>query len=385
MSFQRHLLLFFILILFPRLIRGTNVILFVGDGTGLAQLAAARIAAAGPDGRLAVDQLEHIAVVTTHSASGLTTDSAAGSTAWATGRKTNNGYLAVTPDRQSLKTILEYARDAGFGTGLVTTTTLTHATPAAFAAHIHDRGAQGRIARQMLATRPNVMLGGGRAFWIPKGQPGSKRKDLLDLREDARQAGYQVVESRGQLRQLDPAKSRYVLGLFARDQMTYTYDWEPFLAEMAGFAIDVLEGFEKDFFLLVEGGRVDHACHDNDATRAVWEALALDQAIARGIDFARRSPDTLILFVADHETGGMSVGNKFYKGFPDLPRTGPFPDRRVDLGQVLRIGWTTGGHTAIPVIAAAAGPGAQEIRGVLDNTDLFAIMMNTLGLEEGKP
>lgn len=364
--------------------RPAKVILFVGDGMGLAQREAARLAAYGPAGRLAMDQLDQISLVTTYAANALTTDSAAGATAWSTGRKTNNKFLAVGPDSISLKTILEYARDAGYGTGLVTTTTLTHATPAAFAAHVSDRGAEAQIAEQMLAARPQVMLGGGRVFWTHRSAAGSKRQDERDLLAEARSAGYEVVQNAAELARLDLRQPRQLLGLFADGNMTYVYDRqggeEPELAAMTRAALEVLDHNERGFFLMVEGGRIDHACHDNDASRAVWEALAFDQAVAEGIQYARRKNDTLVIVVADHETGGMSVGTACYAGFPQIPRQGAYPERGLRLDSLLCIGWTTKGHSAIPVIAGALGPGAEHLRGIKENTDLFPIMMETLGL-----
>lgn len=366
-----------------------SAIFFVGDGTGLAQLAAARLACCGPDGRLALDSLEHLAVMTTHAANALTTDSAAGATAWATGRKTNNRFLAVDPQRQPLRTLLEYARDAGLGTGLVTSTTLTHATPAAFAAHLDDRGAEAEIAAQMLASRPNVMLGGGKAFWAGKAQRRSRRKDERDLLAEARQAGYQVVHTGSQLRKAELGKTPYLLGLFAWGNLPYGYDQRgqaiPSLAQMTSAALEVLDPLPKGFFLMVEGGRIDHGGHSNDANRLVWEAIAFDQAVSVGLEYARKHPDTLVLFAADHETGGLSVANEFYEGFPQVPFRDGFPERGVDLKEALRLGWTTGGHTGIPVLAAAWGPGAEQIRGVMDNTELFGVMMQALGLKESRP
>lgn len=364
--------------------RSAKVILFVGDGMGLAQREAARLAAYGPEGRLAMDQLDQISLITTYSANALTTDSAAGATAWSTGHKTNNKFLAVSPDSLPLRTILEYARDAGYGTGLVTTTTLTHATPAAFAAHVSDRGAEAQIAEQMLATRPQVMLGGGRIFWVPASYPGSKRTDGRDLLAEARTAGYEVVQNAAELAQLDLHQPRQLLGLFADGNMSYRYDRqgeeEPELAAMTRAALEVLDHNERGFFLMVEGGRIDHACHDNDATRAIWETIAFDQAVGQGIQYAHFHKDTLVIVVADHETGGMSVGTACYEGFPQIPRQGAYPERGLRLDSLLCIGWTTKGHSAIPVIAGALGPGSQRFRGVKENTELFPIMMETLGL-----
>jgi alkaline phosphatase len=365
--------------------RPGKVILFVGDGMGLAQREAARLAAGGQAGRLAMDQLEELCLVTTHAANALTTDSAAGATAWSAGCKTNNKFLAVGPDSAAVRTILEHARDAGYGTGLVTTTTLTHATPAAFAAHLSDRGAEARIAEQMLATRPQVMLGGGRAFWAHRSQPGSKREDERDLLAEARSAGYEVVQSAAELARLDLSRPRQLLGLFADGHLPYQYDRQddqvPELAALTRTALEVLDHNERGFFLMVEGGRIDHACHDNDANRAVWEAIAFDQAVAEGIQYARRRNDTLVIAVADHETGGMSVGTACYDGFRQIPRQGAYPEHGLRLDSLLCIGWTTKSHSAIPVVAGALGPGSEHFRGVMDNTELFPIMMETLGLK----
>jgi len=117
------------------------------------------------------------------------------------------------------------------------------------------------------------------------------------------------------------------------------------------------------------------------ADRAIWEAISLDLAIGRALAFADRHPDTLVLFTADHETGGMTIGNAAYEGFPDIPCADGFPSRSVNLGEALKIGWTTKGHTGVPILTAAAGPGAEKIRGLLDNTDLFPILMEALDLE----
>jgi len=365
--------------------RPGKVILFVGDGMGLAQREAARVGGFGPAGRLAMDQLEQISLITTYSASGYTTDSAAGATAWSAGCKTNNRFLAMSPDSTAVRTILEYARDAGYGTGLVTTTTLTHATPAAFAAHNSDRGAEAQIAEQMLATGAEVMLGGGRSFWMPKSQTGSKREDERDLLAEARSAGYEVVQSAGELSRLDLSRPRRLLGLFAEGHLPYRYDWQdeqvPELAVLTRTALELLDHNERGFFLMVEGGRIDHACHNNDANRAVWEAIAFDQAVAEGIQYARRRNDTLVIVVADHETGGMSVGTACYDGFHPIPRQGLYPEHGLQLDSLLCISWTTKSHSAIPVIAGALGPGSGHFRGIVDNTALFPIMMETLALK----
>jgi alkaline phosphatase len=233
------------------------------------------------------------------------------------------------------------------------------------------------------------MLGGGRAYWLPKGQEGSAREDEVDVIAEAGVAGYQVLTDRAGLLALQPGATGRILGLFALSHLAYTLDadgvTEPSLAEMTGLAIDRLKRTRKGFFLMVEGGRIDHACHGHDGTRAAWEAIALDQAIARATEFARSDGHTLVLFVADHETGGMTVANGLYDGFPQIPRTNGLPDPSFALGDSLKIGWTTTGHTGLPVIAAAMGPGSEQVKGVLDNTELFTIALRAMGLEEEQP
>lgn len=348
-----------------------NVILFIGDGMGVAQISAARIASVGPDGRLAMDLLPESCLMTTHSADALTTDSAAAATAFATGHKTNNGYLSVAPDGGPLKTILEHAQSLGMSTGLVTTSRLSHATPAAFASHIPDRSQEDRIAAQMLATQSTVMLGGG----------GDLFRNLIAAAQDS---GYVYVSTADELALVDARSTDYLLGLFSADHMSYEYDRsdtdEPSLWEMTAKAIDLLDGDPDGFFLMVEGGRIDHAGHSRDGTRNIWETIAFDQAVRIGVDYALSDGNTLLIVLADHETGGMSVAEGMYHGFPTLPdRDGEASHMKgVKAAHLLGVGWTTGGHTGIPVLVMSMGPGSERMRRLIDNTDVFPIMMETL-------
>jgi alkaline phosphatase len=283
------------------------------------------------------------------------TDSAAAATALATGIKTKNCMIGVNPDVQGYQTILEAAKTKGMATGLVATSTITHATPACFASHVKLRSTEADIAVQLIANRVNVLLGGGRKFFLPKSDPNSARKDDKDLIAEARQAGYAYVMNDQELCSVRPP---YVLGLFQYDSLT-TASPEPSLASMTRKAIDVLRnvksgssGRRRGFFLMVEGSQIDWACHDNKPKHAIRQVLLFDQAVEAAVDFALRDGHTLVIVTADHETGGMML--------LEGSRTSPDP----------AVHWSTKGHTASPVLIGALGPGARLFAGVQDNTDI---------------
>jgi alkaline phosphatase len=330
-----------------------NVILLIGDGMGANQVAVARMKAAGVDGKLHMERMPVAGLVRTHSADDLVTDSAASGTALATGVKTKNGMIGMAPDEQAHATILELARDKGMATGLIATSSITHATPASFASHVKSRKMETRIAEHLIASRVNVLFGGGRQFFLPKSHGDSVRKDDQNLIAEAKEAGYAYVEDADALRSVS---SRHLLGLFAVEELT-TEPPEPSLAQLASKAISVLRRIRPDskdgrngFFLMVEGSQIDWACHDNDLKNAVRQTLLFDQAVAAAIDFALRDGRTLVIVTADHETGGLTfTGSK--KGTP-------------------AVHWATKGHTGAPVPIYALGPGAETFAGVYDNTEI---------------
>ena len=347
--------------LFPPNSQVKNVVFLIGDGMGLAQVAAARIKTVGADGRLHIERMPIIGLVNTHSANSLITDSAAGATALATGYKTNNGMVSVSPDGKKLYTILEACRDRGMATGLVATSTITHATPAAFAAHVRSRGDQSTIALQLLENRVNVLLGGGKMFFLPQSQPGSKRKDERDLIVEAKKIGYTFVETREQLLKITNIK--YLLGLFQVGALTTTSPKEPSLAEMTQKAIELLSQNRKGFFLMVEGSQIDWACHANDPDNTIRQTVLFDEAVKAALDFALKDKRTLVVVTADHECGGMAING----GSLD--------------GKNLNIGWTTKGHTGVPVPIYAFGPKAEQFTGLHDNTDIPRILARLLDID----
>lgn len=330
-----------------------NVILCIGDGMGLSQVTLASMRVGGLDGRLHMERMPVGGFVRTHSADAWVTDSAAAATAMATGVKTNNGMIGVDPQGRPWRTILEAAKDKGMATGLVATATISHATPAAFDSHIDSRKTEDTIVEQLIGGRANVLFGGGRRYFLPKTDRDSGRKDDRDLIAEAKEAGYAYVQT---ARELDAVRHPYMLGLFQLDAMT-TAPPEPSLAALTRKAIDVLDavkvestGEKAGFFLMIEGGQIDWACHDNKADHVVRQVLLFDQAVEAAIDFALKDGKTLVIVAADHETGGLTLSSGDKRG----------PGAH----------WASKGHTGTPVPLWALGPGAKRFAGVCDNTDI---------------
>jgi alkaline phosphatase len=347
------------------------IILFIGDGMGEAHRTAARWSVAGQSGALAMDRLPAVGWSRTANAGGAVTDSAAGATAIATGVKTNNGVVGMDPDGNSLTTILEQAQARGMAVGLVTTTQMAHATPAAFAAHVPSRYQMIDIAGQMLANEVDVLLGGGEDEFLPLTVTGAypqvgKRTDGRNLIDEAIAAGYTYVYSATALAAVDPGSTPRLLGLFADEGLPRPHS--PSLAEMTGTAIDILSQDPDGFFLLVEGGQIDWAAHDNDAATVISDTLAFDQAVAVAQSYALTATDTLIIVTADHETGGMSV-SLASSGLPD--EDGPF---LMPAGTPFHVNWSSIYHSSADVPVTAQGPWSQLLAGTYENTHLYRVM-----------
>lgn len=328
-----------------------NIIFCIGDGMGFNHVALARHHGAGPGKKLYMEQLPVAGDMTTYSANDKVTDSAAAGTAMACGVKTNNGMIGMTPDKTPYSSVLELLDKKGYRTGLVATSTISHATPASFASHVDSRNKQKEIAVQLLDNRVDVLLGGGRKYW---------NNELL---AQAVADWYQVIETRDQMLAMD---SKPVIGLFNDDGMT-TFNPEPSLAEMAAAAINVLSCPSKEsfapkpkFFLMIEGSQIDWAAHANDTDRVVRQTLLFDMAVQQAIAFAQQDGHTLVIVTADHETGGLEL-------------------KSVEDGGV-KAKWTTGGHTAANVPIFAYGPGAEKFAGTLDNTDISKHIAELTGI-----
>ena len=244
----------------------------------------------------------------TRSLNSLVTDSSAAASTWGSGVRIINGAVNQAGDGTPLKTLYELLGESGWQRGLVTTTEITHATPAGFVACVKNREMATTIARQYLERKVEVLLGGGQKYFDPK-----HRLDGRDLQAEFAAAGYAVMQDKSQLEKA-PTGQRW-LGLFSRSHLPYTLDQAgdvklqakvPTLAAMTAAALRRLEGASK-FILQIEGGRVDHACHNNDAPAALHDQIALDEAIDVCVAFQKREPDTLIVMTTDHGNGNLGL------------------------------------------------------------------------------
>lgn len=286
-----------------------NLIFFCYDGFTWEDYGAARAYAARHLKRtLALERLFALGAAGSMLSSSLTsivTDSAAASSAWATGRKIVNGQLSTFPDGRQLTTIFELARSVGKATGVVTTTTATHATPAGFVVSVPGRGAEAEIADLYYESGMEVILGGGNRFFDPK-----LRDDGRDLYADFAAKGYSVVRTR---EELAASRGSRLLGIFFDGHMPYDIDRVhqgvavPSLAEMTAAALQVLSGYSGGFALQVEAGRIDHSNHATDAAATLWDVLAADEALEVILSFIDNHPDTLLILASDHGTGGGAV------------------------------------------------------------------------------
>jgi alkaline phosphatase len=387
-----------------------------------------------PDGTtLNVDRAEQIGGMSTQPDDPelLITDSGAAGTAMATGTKTYNGAISgigSEDDYTPVGTVLEAAHEAGMATGLVTTTRITHATPAVFATHVPDRGMEDEIARQYVDNaNVDVLMGGGKRHFDPE-----ERDDGEDVIARAEEQGYQVVETADELSGVDSGK---LLGLFGSEtdrasHMSYYVDREyvddtdePGLVEMTEKAIELLSGHENGFFLMVESGRVDHQGHSHD-NAITHEQLKCDEVFGTVLDYAEddSTPATFAMQVADHETGGMSLGWDAYDmdwGAIDdiraslehleyaIDEAGYDRGTSVDVveehtgfelteGEVIdlvggdltnvlnkrtQMGWSSDSHTGEEVPAYASGPNAEFFGTYFDNTDVSVGIAEALGLD----
>lgn len=373
--------------------RAKNIIFMVPDGQGLSDVVAARIFKNGPDGApLYQETLENIGYQRTFSANSTVTDSAAAASAWAIGQKFNNGEISCHAGENGecidkIPTILELAGRKGRATGLVATSQISHATPAAFGAHVFSRGCGAEIARQYIEeSGVDVILGG--SLYGTKGscsvytesfKPADKRKYIIDL---AGANNYTFVTDKAGLKSAVSGSSKKLLGMFEQNgagngktvemfridpSAGYPED-EPLLKDMTEAALDILEKDREGFFLLVEGSQVDWENHNNNVRGQIAESLGFDAAVKAVLDWINEKPGrkekTLLIVVADHDCGGFAV-NGPYGGISKA-------------GDIVEAGWTSGSHTAVDTIIYSQGPGSKRLNAAVDNTFLYQVMKDAM-------
>jgi alkaline phosphatase len=317
-----------------------NVILLIGDGMGVSHVFAGLTA---NKGKLFLENFKHIGFVKTSSSSHYITDSAAGGTALSTGVKTYNGAIGVDPEGKHLKTILQEAIEDGLAGGLVSTSAITHATPASFIAHQASRSSYEAIAADFLKTDIDVFIGGGYDHF-------TQREDGRNLALELEGKGYRVLRDLSEIASVTSGK---LAGLTASEHNPRIGERGQMLPVAGNTAIKVLNNNKNGFFMMVEGSQIDWAGHDNNTTYTVEDMLDFDIAIGEVLDFAASDGETLIVVTADHETGGLAI-------------TGG----DLDTGNV-KGSFATTGHTAVMVPVFAWGPGAEEFMGIMDNTDIY--------------
>jgi len=328
-----------------------SIVLMIADGMGPAQLTALKTT----QSTLHMERLKTGGLVTTHAADAFVTDSAAAGTALASGHKTNNRRVGQDPDGAPLPTVLEIAAKRGKGTGIVAACSLTHATPAAFLAHVPSRYDDLAIAAQIAGSPADVLIGGGLAYFVPRGHPVSERKDDLDLVAAMRETK-PVVESLEALRVLDNPKA--FAALLSPKHIPRAAERDYSLAVLTRHALDALAQHPNGFFLMVEGSQIDWAGHQNDLPYLLEEMEDFDEAVGVVMEFAATHPDVLVVVTSDHETGGLVL-----------------EDGSVEERTLTDVEFESKAHSACMVPLLAHGPGAAAFGGILDNTDIGRLLI----------
>lgn len=330
-----------------------NIILMIGDGMGLSQVTAGLYARKAP---LNLERFPITGLIKTHSAKNLITDSAAGATAFSCGCKTYNGAIGLTAKKKPCPTILEQAESFGLATGLVTTSSITHATPAAFIAHVRDRSMMEDIATFFLKTDIDLFIGGGMRYFI------ARTLDKRNLYQELENKGYFVSDVlKEPLSAIAPNPQQPFAWFSAVKEPEYVSKGRDYLPLASRLAPEFLaQRSDKGFFLMIEGAQIDWACHAKKDTQAVQEMLDFDEAIGEVLRFAEKDGNTLVIVTADHETGGMAL-------------------LRGSDKESLKIKFTTDYHTASMVPVFAYGPGAEQFSGLYDNTDIYFKMRALFG------
>jgi len=454
--------------------KAKNVILFIGDGLSIAHRTAARVLSKGIvegryGGELAMDDMPHMALVSTSGTDALVTDSANSASAYTTGHKSCVNAMGIycarnkSPfDHPRVETISELAkRMRNMAVGVVTNTEIEDATPAAMVSHTRLRSTYNQIVQMLFDAKPEVVLGGGSVNFWPRTKDGSKRDDDIDYVKKFQDAGYTFAATNSELKAATGATK--LLGLFNTGNIDGALDRfllkkgtvsrfpdQPDLTDQTRAALDILSQNPNGFVLMVESGRIDKYSHSLDWERAVYDTIMLDNAVKIAKDFAVTRNDTLILVVADHAHGTAIVGtyddgrpgqqlrdklatyadSKFpnygtpnadgyperidvsrrlafvFSTYPDYCETGrPYvegenrpalaasADSKVFVANEqycmpgsarrsgnLPFGLSQGVHSADDVVLTAMGPGAEQVRGRMENTRVFRIMVNVLGL-----
>lgn len=328
-----------------------NVILLISDGGGLSQISSAYYF---KEGEPNYSRFKEIGFIKTSSSKEDVTDSAAGATAFASGVKTYNGAIGISSDSIEVATLVELAQSKKIKTGVVATSSIVHATPAAFYAHEVKRSYYENIAEDLYNSDIDYFAGGGLQFF-------AKREDSVDLVKKMEDKGFYIgTQSLAQTEDLVNVKKAGFL--LADDGMPKMQEGRgDFLPNATQLGIDFLKN-EDGFFLMVEGSQIDWGGHANDADYVVTELLDFDKVLGKVLDFAEKDQNTLVVVVSDHETGGFTLASKTIEVGNGM--------KYSDYSEI-EVSFSTGGHSASLIPVFAYGPGAEEFKGIYENTEIF--------------
>ncbi len=318
-----------------------NVILLIGDGMGISQLSAAYYYGESESN---FSRFKEVGLINTSSSSHKITDSGAGGTAFSCGEKTYNGAIGVNSDSASIPNIVEILSEINYNTGVISTSSVTHATPACFYAHVVSRGMQDNIAEQLVESDIDFFAGGGTSFF-------SNRRDSLDLMKKLSDNGF-VINDETTSKKLT-VDNKYGFLLAENGMPTMLENRGDFLPEYTKLALDYFSQKEESFFLMVEGSQIDWAGHENNTDYLIAEMLDFDKTVGVAMDFAEKNKNTLVIVLADHETGGFTLATN----------DGDY--------STIKPAFATYGHSTTLIPVLAYGPGAENFKGIYQNNEIF--------------
>lgn len=333
-----------------------NVIFMIGDGMGVSQVTSAFYFG---EGKPNFQNFKYVGLSETSSTSDRVTDSAAGATALSTGQKTYKRAIGVDKDSLAIPTILEQLQDQGYKTGLVCLTSITHATPAAYYAHVKDRDLQEDIALDFIKSDVDFAAGGGLKFF-------SARKDKKNLLKDLIKKDYRIDT----VSLSKPVSGKRNLYLMAQDELPNKVQGrKDFLPDATQMALDFLSQKKQPFFLMVEGSFIDWGGHATNAEMMVKEVIDFDKTIGVVMNFIKKNPNTLLIVTADHETGGASIGK-----FMEKEASG----KSKEVKDKVQVNFIDGQHTAALVPVFAMGKGEELFSGVYPNNTIYHKLVEAL-------
>lgn len=349
--------LILLLFLLPTVVFGKkvkNVILLVGDGMGVSQVSTAFYYNQNSESNF--KRFNHIGLINTSSARQKVTDSAAGATAFACGKRSYNGAISVDVDGNNIQTLIELLEPTKLKTGLVATSSITHATPACFYAHAAQRKMEEEIALQLINSNVDFFAGGGLKFFTKRADGKNAYQLLVD-------AGYNMDSLKLQVSNFDSEK-KYGYLLAEKGMPSKLNGRDDFLPNATSAAINYLSQSKKGFFLMVEGSQIDWEGHAANSEGIIQEVQDFDKTIGIALDFAEKNKNTLVIVTADHETGGYALTPKIADGRADYSDIQPsFYEGALDLGSAT--------HTATLIPVFAYGPKSGLFSGVYDNNEIF--------------